>query len=856
MTKHNKIIVYIIIFVASIFVSIGFLNSFLEANKTKVIVNYTASEENGYIQLFYRNGEQEYSEDRSIHCQVSAEGKSEFIIPEMNISELRLDTDGISIIRIKSIEIAQIGYNQIINSLNWANYYRAQYDAESLFDDGNFISYKTIGNDPIVIFETGISIYTIKGYIQYGILTAMFTVVCFAAAILLIKNIEKKGRLKQENIYVFIKYICAALIFISAVNIDIDVMREISEREQIEYMVFIDDAQFIEKTEDITEHFIVHGKSLLTQQFMVEKRDAWKGSINYRIEDKDANVIIDVTEPLENMVKSYDREWDMISINCEALNLKFGQEYNIYMKIESENPVRFVMNSMGEIQQRQTMRFVHGNLYILAVIFISLILLGAVFLILKYEFSPNLFLPTALLLGIMACFILTPCAADDEYRHFLRVYDIVSAETEAYNSFDLEGAKGNVFVQSDEGAPLIEVPYELGRLRLTDVNFNYDDISYNAECNRQACPDEIIRLLFEADSNETSIVSIVATKSASILSYLPQVLVAFLGKCFGMNAVGIYYMARIGNMLFSILIVYICMRMLPNYNNIFLLMYFAPNAFWISASCNRDSVATLLAMLSVSYIIYIKDNKKIMSLRRILQITVLFSLLAIVKLPYVLLVAILLLLKKDNYAYITGTWSKRLVRVGIPVLIFVISLGSYMVSVNMESAKMEADGEKESSVISEISETEEEMTHISYALTYPTEVMSVVWDRYRTIIAEDIPKAINGFRYQLGMGYVWVALAIMLFSKKILNWREKIYVLFVYMLIWLAIIVVGFTWQAPDIGYIWGISPRYMIPILPLLAMVISSGNDKTDKVVNAFAPIATIGLAAMDMVSMIPVYY
>lgn len=854
MFKYNKITTYILVFALSILVSSGFLNFFFDANKTKVIVSYTASEEKGYIQLFYKKGEQGYSEDRSIHCQVSANGKSEFLIPEMNISELRLDTDGISILRIKSIEIAQIGHKQTINYENWADYYKAQYDVESLFDDGSLISYKAIGVDPIVIFGTDMSNHVIGGCIQYGVLLVILAVVCFVAVILIARYTEKKGALKQENIYVFVKYICAGLIIIYAFSIDIGVIKMINEREQIEYMVFIDNAEFVEKIEDITERFIVHGKSLLAQQFMVEKSDTWKGTINYRIEDKDSNVIIDTTEPLENILKSYNSEWDIINIDCKSLNLKFGQEYDIYMNIESENPIRFVMNSMGEMQQRQTMRFVHGNLYILVVIFISIVMLVALFMILKYDFSPNLFLIVAFVLGTMACFILTPCSVDDEYRHFLRVYDIVSEETAAYNSFDWSGAKGNVFVDPDYGAPLIEVPYELGRLRLADVNFNYDDISNNAENNRQACPDEVMRLLLEANSDETSIVSIVATKSVAIWSYLPQVLMAFIGKLFGMNAVGIYYMARIGNMLFSIIIVYICMCMLPKYRNIFLLVYFAPNAFWLSASCNRDSVVTVLAMLCVTYIIYIKDNKKIMTLKRIIYLSVLFGLLAIIKLPYVLLVAMLLLLKPDNYAYITGKWRQKFVKVGIAAAIFAISLGSYIISTNFEPIKTEIGEEKEASVIDEAPETE--MTHVSYALIYPTRVIGVIWDRYKTIIAEDIPRALNGYRYQLGMGYVWIALAIILCSKKVLKWHEKIYVLFVYLTIWLAIVVVGFTWQPPDIGYIWGISSRYMIPILPLLAMVICSGNDKTGRAANAFAPIVTLGLAAMDMVTMIPAYY
>ena len=85
--------------------------------------------------------------------------------------------------------------------------------------------------------------------------------------------------------------------------------------------------------------------------------------------------------------------------------------------------------------------------------------------------------------------------------------------------------------------------------------------------------------------------------------------------------------------------------------------------------------------------------------------------------------------------------------------------------------------------------------------------------------------------------------------------KEKAYALLVFCGVWFLIIVVGYTWTPPDYGSIWGISSRYMIPILPLLSVILCSGSEKTDKVINGAAPILVTGLAVINVISMIIVY-
>lgn len=853
-----KVIKFFIILTISIFLAINLVSIFIPINQTTVLVNYIVLEEGGTIQLFYKQEDQDFSEDYSFVSRVTQEGRNVFEIPQTNIDELRIDLDDISIFRIKSVEISKNGFTRIIDSENWSNYYKAQYDMESLFDDEDLISYKATGIDPYIVFRAGESLGSLRNNGQYYLVLCIGSVLCFLISWFITNRIEKKGGSKKEKVYLLIKYFCAIFVMIQVINIDLGIIKSVNERKQTEYMVYISGAESVRAPETLTCKFIVHGKELLTQQFMIDLSENLSGNIRYQITDLNGNIIIDAVESLDAVIKRYNRNWDAIVINCEHLNLKFGQEYQICMQIEQDVPINFIMNSSGDIQQRQTMRFVYGRLYIFVILIVSLILMIMICWICRYGFKPKIFLASATVLGIISCFVLTPCTVDDEYRHFLRVYDIVSSDTEAYNSYDFSEAKGNVIMES-QGASLINVPYELNRLRLTDMDFNYDNISYDAEMNYQGCLDEVIRLVCESDTEKTGVVSIAATKSISVWAYLPQVILAFVGKCFGMNAVGVFYMARIGNMLFSVFIAYVCMRLLPNYKNIFLLLHFAPNAFWISVSCNRDSVVTSLALMCVVYVLYIKEKKKILNLKRIIIITVIFSILAIVKLPYTLLVSILFLLGPDNFLYIKNNWSRRIAQVGIVFVVFAISVVSYKINLNMETIKkIFIEHEQVETIKTENEEyvIEPEVTHFSYALDHPWKIIKVLWKRYKTVFTEDLYRAIAGYRYQGGEYYFLLAFLVLVFSSKILALGQRIYMLVVYMAIWFSIIIVGYTFMPPDYGLIWGVNPRYMLPLLPVLAMVICSGNEKTGWIVNAAAPIMVLGMAAMNIVSMVIIYY
>lgn len=191
--SKGRMVKYAILMAISIFLTIGLVGIFTPINRTTVLINYVALEEGGTIQLFYRQDEQDFSEDKSIVSKVTWDGRNVFKIPQLNIDELRIDIDDISIFRIKSIEISQKGSTRIIDSENWSDYYRAQFDVESLFDDGSLISYEATGIDPYIVFGIGEFPDGLGGYVQYYLLFCIGFVVCFLILFFIAKFVEKQA---------------------------------------------------------------------------------------------------------------------------------------------------------------------------------------------------------------------------------------------------------------------------------------------------------------------------------------------------------------------------------------------------------------------------------------------------------------------------------------------------------------------------------------------------------------------------------------------------------------------------------------------------------------------------------------
>lgn len=633
---------------------------------------------------------------------------------------------------------------------------------------------------------------------------------------------------------------------------DYYVVKSIMEREENSYIVHIENQEEVRVDDTgVDVEFINHAKNILSNNIMIINNDTYRGIVKYSVCDVEENQIADGYYDLNDVVRPYNDAWDELSIDCSDYNLIQGGKYVITLKFIDTNPLYIISNQEGQIQQRQIMSFSYKNIYILAVILVSLTVLIAIAYALVLEFSNKVFLITALALGFLACFIETPCSADDEFRHFLRAYDWADNSIFVEHLEEFSHAKGNVIIEDDGKACLINVPAQINGLRLLDKSANYDNISYDAEMNYNGCIDELYRLS-SYDGNERTYVSIAGTYEANLITYLPQVIFICIGKLLGMNGVGLFYMSRIGNMLIATFLTYLAAYLVPRYRNVLYALHFAPNALWIRSSCNRDALVTAAVLIIIAYILYIKENKlRLLQFNRMILLGVLTILVAILKLPYVLAIGFVIVLNADNFNNLKAKYCFW-VKTGVIIFLVCIGMLGYQVSL-CTSNEQKVEMEQEIADINQ--ENTNEVTHIGYAMLYPQKVIFKILDRFSSF-KEDVYRAVEGYKFPYTNKYLFMTAIIIIMAGKSLNIKEKVWSLFVFFGIWISIIAAGYTMAAPDIDFIWGVNPRYMIPILPLLGLAFSFGNERTDKVCNLIVPTWMLTITAMGMISLIPVYW
>lgn len=730
------------------------------------------------------------------------------------------------------------------------------YSTSDSYIDGEFII-----NDEKQI---GDCFFGISGYnynnneinILYIIGAGILLLYVVTMIVLLISKKNKEGEVLISNTdLTFTNVFKSLIIFFVVIFIgktDYYVINNIMERTENSYMIHIGNPEEMRIDEiGVSLTFLNRANNIISNNIMLKRNSERLGTVQYSVSDMNGNLIDKQIKPLSSVIRPYSDEWDELLIDCTELELIQGDSYNVTLNFNQTKPIYIISNEKGQIQQRQVMSFAYKYVFFVAVFLVSLIILIAIGYALIQEFSDKVFLIIAIALGVLACFIETPCAADDEYRHFLRAYDLADSSVYIEHTDNYLDAKGNVIIEDDGKADLINVPSQINGLRLIDKTANYDNISYDAEMNYSGCIDEVYRLFF-SDEGNSQYVSIAATSEMPIIVYLPQIIFIFVGKLLGITGIGLFYFGRIGNMIIATLATYVAVNMAPRYKNLFYVLHFAPNAFWIRSSCNRDAFVTAVAMLLVAYILRMKEKKlKLLEFKRITMLSVLVVILTILKLPYVLIVGFIMVLDKENTANIK-TWRCFGIKVGIVFFLGFVGIMGYKIAYYTPSTY---DNLTEEVIFNVEDNDTKEVSHLSYAIEHPKVVISAILRRFMSL-TEDIYRAIEGYRFQYTYKYLFMTLVIIIMSKGYLNIIDKLWVALVYLAVWISIIVAGYTMAAPDIGYIWGVNPRYMIPVLPLLGVIFTSGNEKTDRISKLIMPPWVLTITAMDMVSLIPVYW
>lgn len=499
----------------------------------------------------------------------------------------------------------------------------------------------------------------------------------------------------------------------------------------------------------------------------------------------------------------------VLSLDVTGMGLERTGKYQLRLTSWSNTPVQVYVEDGDELRAEQVFTFRYGNLYKSLIFALNVVLfLMMLFLAVKPNLNKS-FLTMAIVLGLIEMVMVIPCSTPDEWRHFARAYDLAQGHVQV-KTWETDLSKyGNV-------VPVCQMPEEFQLLN--DLSIQNSE-AWFAETNYSLYYPAWRSMWKLENSGEFREQVLLATGEISPLGYLPQVLFIAIGNLFHMNAISIFYMARLGNLVFSILMMLCVLKLIPSRKYLFMALYFVPGITLIRASSSTDTVCYAFALLLVAFFCYLWENEKSMSnVRYITLLTIITIFLGSIKLPFILLGFVFLLLNFGRKMLLSGKKRKMVViEYGKRVLMMVaICVVSYLVY-RYTSIYLHAGSPTVSQGL--VGES-----CIAYAVAHPIEVLNLLVQTFLSEFMDFFSACITYLNASyVFMGFmvliVWIALNEK--PKRGFSVAQRSYIGLIACGLWATIVFVFYTVSTPGSGDIWGIQGRYLNPILPLMAIMI-----------------------------------
>jgi len=127
------------------------------------------------------------------------------------------------------------------------------------------------------------------------------------------------------------------------------------------------------------------------------------------------------------------------------------------------------------------------------------------------------------------------------------------------------------------------------------------------------------RKLFSVDINPEPRMDMLIPGSGSYspLVYAPQALFAFIARNIFGTVGAVYYGARLGAVIFSVICIFFAMKLLPEKKLLIFLIAFMPMFLFETASTSADSVVYAITILGTAYILSLRKNENPVSRKEI-----------------------------------------------------------------------------------------------------------------------------------------------------------------------------------------------------------------------------------------------
>lgn len=752
-------------------------------------------------------------------------------------TRLRFDFDKQTDVYIESITVKKLKINYreleaeaIMKLLEKENDCKAE-----LTDEGVHIT--VTGKDAYIVLKNLGYSDNIVYYIWCAFLMCIFIAIIYGGC-LFVQFAIKSGKNTEK----IMRYGVFLIFIVFLALIDLKLIKVIQQQEVRVYSVDSKNSEYEVLEKELVFDVYIHGKNIRNIEFLFEGTEGGAALSIYK-ENGELLGKKEIPDVTENLMQG------ILSFPVEQFELQVNQNYRMKLSVASGAEVKIYCLEEGVPWNRQVFEADYKWVYYVILTVTNLIVITGMFLLLKFGLNNKVFLAISISFGAICAVLVVPASQDDEYRHFIRAYELSKGEIVSEFAYPMENQKGNLIQENNGMVALATVPEEVNQIRLLDDDYNYDDISYIAELNYDISLDKLIGILSKEPDDETGIVAQAGVWSLNFFPYWPQVLGICIGKMIGLRPFFLCYMARLGNVVVCSLIVCFCLKLIPHYKAAIWVIHFMPGIFLLRSSSSFDGLIIALTMFLVSYILYLKEKQfLVFTPQNILILLGVTAYLAILKLPYILMIGVLIILDKGNYK------REKLVFVKSVVLALLIFVGAYVVYVSCGALNMALVNTAFNEGPKIIGTPFIDQAHIQYIINQPGEVISL-FAGYMVQMVQTFESAVNGRIYPYYWTYALLVLVVVALLRKNEKWWKRLLSLILYCGIWFVILFVFFSLTEPGTGYILGLNPRYMIPVIPMLLVILPQGNDRT-AIMAERGQVLTISITAANMLHLLSAYW
>lgn len=311
--------------------------------------------------------------------------------------------------------------------------------------------------------------------------------------------------------------------------------------------------------------------------------------------------------------------------------------------------------------------------------------------------------------------------------------------------------------------------------------------------------------------------------------YITQAFGMALARWMGLSMHAQVIAARLGNMLGYVLLCFAAIHFLKRFKLTFAAIALMPTPMFMACNFSYDPLCTGLCMLGTALIIdAILDRQTRISWKRLLAIFVSLMLACNIKAVYAPLLLLMLLLPRSKFS----SGKQALYVKAVSIVLMFVAVGGILLDISGDINVIQdsrGDGADSAGQIAFI---------LANPFTYFGYFISALWNNFQTYLL-DSPRLT--WAYLGSCGKIWSVFSLMLLlftcytdhdpalSQRV-SWQQRIGILLV------AGITTGLLFTAMYVGFsavgsssFSGVQGRYMLPVLPLFALLLSPNGVKNE---------------------------